>query len=160
VDLPVSWGYTYGEAIVTTTSGSVYAYNLTTLALSWTHAPGAQTSYAFPTGDGYIASLSSGSVQRFTVNQTTKAVTAMWSPAAAVPSPTGVRVDYTTQKVVLGNNAGILSQLDVATGLVERTVTVAAGSALGTPNVDSNLSPKRLYVSGVDGRLCSYDVPF
>lgn len=158
VDLPVAWGYTYGEAIVTNTSGGVSAYNLGTFALSWTHAPGALTSYAFPTGNGYIASLASGSVQRFTVDQTTKAVSPMWSPAAAIASPTGVRVDYANQKVVLGNSAGNLSQLNAATGVIERTVTVASGIALGTPNVDPNLS--RLYVTGVDGRLCSYDVPF
>lgn len=159
-DHPVAWGYTYGEAIVTTNSGNVLAYRLDTMTPSWSAGPGAQSSYAFPTGDGFISSLSSGQVQRYTVNQSTMAVSAMWSPAASIASPTGVRIDYATQKLFLGSSAGTLSQVDVATGAVERSVTVASGVALGAPQLDPSLTPKRLYVTGVDGRLCSYDEPF
>lgn len=158
IDLPVSWGYTVGEAIVTRTNGEVRAYNLSTMDFSWSHSPGTQTAYAFPTGDGYIGSFSAGNVQRYSVNQTTKAVTALWSPAAAIANPTGVRVDYNSQKAIVGNAAGVMSQLNLTTGAIEQAVTVQAAVALGTPNVDTNLN--RLYVPVTDGRLCAYDVPF
>ncbi len=75
VDLPITWGYTSGEAIVTTRSGVVYGFSLDAMTQSWTHTTGAQSSYAFPTGDGFIASLSAGTVQRYRIDPTTKAVT-------------------------------------------------------------------------------------
>lgn len=159
---PVAWGFATSEVYITTDAGTVYAFPLTftppTLTASWSYVTGAQSNYAFPTNEGFIASLAN-SVQRYSVNPTTKVVTPIWATPPAVTAPSGVRVEYASQKIFVGDNAGNLHQIDVTTGAIDTTVSVGT-AALATPTIDPNFTPKRLYVGGSDGRLCTYAVPF
>ena len=157
VILPIAWGYLTNEAYVTNTSGSVYAYDLTTRAQTWRSGNlGTQSFYAFPTGTGFIASFTGGGqVRRYEVKN--GIVSQLWS--TPVTNPTGVRIEYTSQKLYVGDSSGNIHQMDVLNGLNKKNARVV-GSGLGSPILDPTLSPKKLYVGSLDGRICAVEVPF
>lgn len=157
VDHPIAWGYKTNEAFVTTNDGVVYAYDLATLAPTWSYVTGPQANYAFPTNDGFIASLT-GSVQRYKRNATTGVHDPLWAMPPTIAYPTGVRIEYVSQKLLVGDNAGTLHQVDVANGALEKSIALAT-DGLGTPTIDPNVTIKRLYIGGIDGRLCAVDLP-
>ncbi|MBI3182899.1 MAG: hypothetical protein HYZ28_12245 [Myxococcales bacterium] len=156
--------------IVTTNSGLIYAYDPSTLAQVWSYqllkadgvTPDATTTYVAPIANGFIASQSSGVVQRYSVDPTTKAVTPFWAWASlpAMTSPAGIRIDYTSQKIYVGDRDGVIHQLSTYTGADENPLTLISGFALGPPAIEAGTSPKRLHVNSEDGRLCAVAVPF
>jgi outer membrane protein assembly factor BamB len=146
------------QAYVTTAAGNVVAIDVAALTQTWTFSIGKMNAYAFPTNNGFIASLNSGQVQRYSVDPTTKALSTLWATPLTISGPTGIRIDYATQKMYLGDSTGKLHQVDLSTG-VDKTLTLSA-QGLGTPTIDTSLTPKRLHVGGLDGRLCAVEVPY
>jgi hypothetical protein len=165
VDLPIAYDSGSHQMYVTTTTGAVSGFDATLVATTqpvWTFpGTGALSSYAFPTGYGFVAS-SGTSIQWYGVSGTT--VTAKWATAPAITGPTGVRIDYRTpQKLYVGDSAGVLHQIDMATGVEDTTKRRTLGLAgLGTPTIDPYFAggAARLYVNSLDGRLCTVDVPY
>jgi hypothetical protein len=148
------------HAYVTTSGGKVVGINLATLVKDWEQTVGGMTSYAFPMGNGFIASLTSGQVARYAVDPTTFALSTVWPSPASIPGPTGVRIDYTTGYVYVGDSFGKLHQIDVSTGAEPVPALTVSTSALGMPTIDTSTTPKRLHVGSFEGRLCSFAVPF
>lgn len=145
----------FGTLYVTTNSGTVYGVDTATNTVSWSQAVGATSAPVFVTGNGFVASLKSGSVARYQVQGTT--VTQLWSTPIA--GPTGVVIYYMAggvAKYYVGSSDGHVYQLSTA-GAVEKSITVS-DQATGMPTVDSPAA--RLHVGTLDGRLCSYPVPF
>lgn len=141
------------RAVVANTAGLVYGIDLVTLNVVWSVTVGALSSYPLTTNRGFIASVKSGSVQRWSV-ALTGGGTRMWSTPIANPS--GVRIDYVTQKVYAGSSDGKVHQLNVDTGVDEKQVSL--GSQTGMPTLDTTTN--RLLVGTADGRLCAFPVPF
>jgi hypothetical protein len=92
-------------------------------------------------------------VRRFTVSGTT--VSQLWS--ASLSNPSGVTIDYTTQKAYVGSSDGKVYQLNLSTGAVEKQVTVST-QAIGMPTLDA--TAQRLHVGTLDGRICAFQLPF
>lgn len=141
------------RAVVANTAGVVYGIDMVTLNVTWTVSVGALSSYPLTTNRGFIASVKSGSVQRWSVGLTGGG-TRMWS--TPISNPSGVRIDYGTQKVYVGSSDGRVHQLNVDTGIDETQVSL--GSQTGMPTLDTTTN--RLLVGTVDGRLCAFPVPF
>jgi hypothetical protein len=169
VDLPLAYDGSTKQVYVTNNAGVVYGFDVTLAATTqplWQFTAGVQSNYAFPTGSGFIASLS-GSLQWFKVNMATAppTITTAWSTPPAIASPTGIRIEYGTQKIYVGDSTGMLHQVDVATGVedtTKRRQIGLSGQGLGTPTIDPYFAGglKRLYVNGLDGRLCAVEVPY
>jgi hypothetical protein len=68
-----------------------------------------------------------------------------------------VRIDFVRQKIFTGGSDGYLYELDVVTGAA-RQFPVDVGQAVGTPTIDTAVD--RLHVGSLDGRLCSFALPF
>jgi hypothetical protein len=143
------------SAVVVNAAGTVTAINIVTLVQRWSVSVGATSTFVTTTGDGFIASVTSGSVQRWRAPTPGPAPVLMWS--AAVPSPSGVRIDFVRQKIFTGGSDGYLYELDVVTGAA-RQFPVDVGQAVGTPTIDTAVD--RLHVGSLDGRLCSFALPF
>ena len=152
------------EVYVATKAGVLYGFDVNTMTQNWTLNLGAPVSgYLVVVGYGFVVSTSTG-VQRYLVNPTTHAVTAQW-PNTTSPSPTpvtgpsAVRVDFGSNKCFLGDANGNLHRLDLITGIDEKQISVSA-QGLGMPSLDTTTTPERLYVGGLDGRLCAIALPF
>ena len=143
------------SAVVVTTSGTVYAIDLINLVQRWSVTPGATSTFVTPTGGGFIISVTSGTVQRWITTTAGATPVRLWS--AAVPSPSGVRIDFVGQKVFAGGSDGNLYELNVSTG-ASRSFPVSVGQAVGTPTIDTAVN--RLHVGSLDGRLCAFSIPF
>lgn len=143
------------SAFVVNTTGTVTAVDITTLVQRWAVNVGATSTFVAPTGGGFIASVTAGTVQRWYSNTAAPVPALLWS--AAVPSPSGVRIDYVRQKIFTGGSDGYLYELDAATG-ASRQFPVSVGQAVGTPTIDTVVN--RLHVGSVDGRLCAFGIPF
>jgi hypothetical protein len=169
VDLPLSYDAPSNQIFVTNNAGVVYGFDASLTAATepvWQSTVGTQSSYAYPTGHGFIASLAS-SLQWFKVSAQADGGTTVapqWSPAPALTGPTGIRIDYgTPQKIYVGDSAGVLHQLDLVTGVEDTTKRrQISSSGLGTPTIDPYFASgaKRLYVNSLDGRLCAIEVPY
>lgn len=147
--------------LVTTNAGTVYAYDPSTITQVWTHSLGGSTTTAVaPITNGFIASMAGGTVQRYAVDPTTKAVSSVWASPPSFTAPSGARVEYTSQKIYAGDQSGVLHQLNALTGADENPLRVSNGAALATPAIDLSTTPKRLTINSEDGRLCAFDVPF
>jgi hypothetical protein len=165
IDNPVVENPISNEAYVVTKTGVLYGYDLNTLAQNWTLNLGRPVSgYLVVVGYGFIVSTDIG-VQRYLVSQNPPhTVTAQW-PNTTTPSPTpvtgpsAVRVDFSTNKLYLGDANGNVHRLDLLTGVDEKQINIS-GQALGMPSLDTTTTPKRLFVGGLDGRLCSIALPF
>ncbi|HVE88031.1 MAG TPA: dehydrogenase, partial [Myxococcales bacterium] len=142
------------SAFVVSNTGTVTAIDATTLVQRWAVNVGATSTFVTPTGGGFIASVKTGTVQRW-LQSTVPAPTLLWS--AAVPSPSGVRIDFVRQKIFAGGSDGNLYELDAVTG-ASRQFPVDVGQAVGTPTIDTVVN--RLHVGSLDGRLCSFGLPF
>jgi hypothetical protein len=156
----VNLEFTTNQALVTPDAGWVHAIDLVTLTKTWSTQIGPTTSYVFPINNGFIASLVSGQVQRYSINPVTYLVTPVWATPPAMSTPSGVWVEYTGQKIYVGDSTGKLHQLDAATGAESVPPLQLGSGALATPTIDTSTSPKRLHVNSVDGRLCAVAVPF
>ena len=163
IDHAVNIDYVNGVAknvIVVSNSGQVHAFDLATMTQAWgPFAVGTMTSYPVPTGNGFIAPLASGTIQRFTVDPAANQITPLWQSPPSVPNPSGVRIEYASQKLYVGDSAGMLHQINVATGVDEKQLQIST-QQVGMPTIDTSMSPKRLHVGLNDGRLCALEVPF
>lgn len=169
VDLPLAFDQTSKQVYVTNNAGVVYGFDATLTAATqpvWQKPmSGALSNYAFPTGNGFMASLS-GSVEWWGVSTTDAGTTftSRWpTPPSMTSAPTGVRIDYVTpQKVYVGDSAGVLHQIDLATGVEDVAKRRTIGfSGLGTPTIfPITGTPRRLFVNSLDGRLCAVELPY
>lgn len=150
-----------GHVYLINNAGTAYGINMTTFAVVWSSAIGATTSYIWPLGNGFLASLNPGnSVRRYAMDGGTPVL--LWQ--TAVTGPTGVTVDYgpsgstnpAVQKVYVGSSQGTVRQLLLVDGGVEKTLTVST-QAVGTPTLDKTAG--RLHIGTFDGRLCAYPAP-
>jgi hypothetical protein len=156
VNLDFSGG-TAVSAFTISSTGTAYGINLATRTLTWTAAVGATSTWIYPTGNGFLASLKAGGVRRYGISGST--VTLLWTASPAVPTPNGATVDYAHGKVYVGSADGRVRQIDFNTGLVERTLTLVttAPTDLGFPTIDATAG--RLHVGTMDGRLCAVPIP-
>ncbi|HYV45371.1 MAG TPA: hypothetical protein VFA20_10940 [Myxococcaceae bacterium] len=146
------------SAEVINTSGTVTAVDVINLVPRWSVTPGASSTFVTPTGTGFIISLNSGAVQRWLISGMGGmggAPNLMWS--AAVPGPSGVRIDFVRQKIFAGGSDGRLYEMDTVTGAA-RSFPVDLGQGVGTPTIDTVVN--RLHVGSLDGRLCAFSLPF
>ncbi len=164
IDNPVVLNPISSEAYVVTKTGVLYGFDLSTMTQHWTLNLGSPVSgYLVVVGYGFIVSTSTG-VQRYLINPTTHAITAQW-PNPSSPSPTpvtgpsAVRVDFGTSKCYLGDATGSLHRLDLTSGVDEKQISLSS-QALGMPSLDRTTTPERIYVGGLDGRLCAMGLPF
>lgn len=128
-----------------------------TRATVWTYTlPATPRTWVYPTGAGFIASLSDGTVRRYSVSGST--VTELWSQPASVPGPSGVVIDYATQKIYAGGNDGRVYEIAVADGAITSSISFGASQQIGQPTLDA--SARRLFVGTQDGRVCALGLPF
>jgi hypothetical protein len=158
LDYGVNLDFVGGQAVTAytiNTAGVAYGVSLTTLATVWSSNIGVASTWIFPTGNGFIASLKSGAVRRYAVSGST--VSQVWT--TAVTAPNGATVDYASGKIYVGSSDGKLRQLAYATGTIEKTLTVTtiAPTDIGFPTID--VTAGRLHVGTMDGRLCAFPIP-
>ncbi|MHB8876857.1 MAG: outer membrane protein assembly factor BamB family protein, partial [Myxococcaceae bacterium] len=154
IDYNLTRDSTGGRPLVPTpNSGDVSAIDPAANAAVWTMPVGPTSSPAYVTGNGFLASLKSGAVERYSLVGTT--VTRLWTTPIANPS--GVVVQFSTQKIFVGSSDGKVHQLNADTGVDEKQVTVSS-QAVGMPAIDS--TSNRLHVGTLDGRLCAFQLPF
>jgi outer membrane protein assembly factor BamB len=158
IDLPINRDSQSNQAYVTTNAGMAYGYDLNSMAQKWSFNTGVLNAYIFPTGNGFIASIKGppGQVQWYSVNPANGQVTPVWATPVSISGPTGIRIDYVNQKIFVGSSDGKVHQIDVATGVDQKQVTVST-QQLGTPTIDTTAN--RLTVGGMDGRLCAFQLP-
>lgn len=155
IDTGVNLDFQSQQAYLVTNAGMAYGLSLSTLAVVWSANIGATSSWVYPTGNGFIASLSAGAVRRYSVVGAT--VSQLWSTNVAGPS--GVALDYVNQKAYVGGSDGVLRQLRLTDGVAEKSVTIVsqAPKDLGQPQLDT--ATGRLHFGTMDGRLCAHAVP-
>ncbi len=158
IDLPINRDSQSNQAYVTTNAGMAYGYDLNSMAQRWSFNTGVLNAYIFPTGNGFIASIKGppGQVQWYAVNPSNGQVTPVWATPVSISGPTGIRIDYVNQKIFVGSFDGKVHQIDIATGVDQKQVTVST-QQLGTPTIDTTAN--RLTVGGMDGRLCAFQLP-
>lgn len=152
IDTGVVKDFGSNQAFVINSSGTAYGYNLSTGTQVWSANVGAVSSYLYPTGTGFIASLSSGSVQRWSVSGGTASL--VWS--ASVPGPSGVTIDYANQTLYVGASDGSLRKIALATGTQTGSYAIST-AAVGMPTID--VAGSRLHVGTMTGDLCSFAMP-
>ncbi len=161
LDFGVNLDFAGGTAVAAYTvsaTGTAYGISLATMTQTWSFAlPGPTSTWIFPTGNGFIASIKAGGVRRYSVSGAT--VTLVWTAAPAVPSPNGATIAYTLNKIYVGSSDGKLRQLNYDTGVVEKTLSLVtvAPTDLGFPTIDSTVN--RLHVGTMDGRICAVPIP-
>lgn len=146
------------QVYVVNNAGIAYGFDLNTLEQVWSLNIGAVSGFVVPVGSGFTASTANG-VQRYAVDEQTQTLTAVWTTPTATTGPTAPRIDFKAAKAYLGDSFGKVHRLDLATGAKEAALTVSA-QALAIPALDVSTTPKRLYVGGLDGRLCAIDLPW
>lgn len=165
IDNALQRNYSTGEIYAVTNGGTAYGLDVNLMTVKWSYnLGGAVSGYLVPVGGGFIASTSSG-VQRYTVTQSTDggspAVAPTWGAQTAIPGASAARIDSSAvpYKLYVADSLGRVNRLDYATGALEASFQLSA-QALGMPSIDPSTSPKRLFVGGLDGRLCAVDLPF
>ncbi|MFN7131990.1 MAG: PQQ-binding-like beta-propeller repeat protein, partial [Myxococcales bacterium] len=140
-----------------TSPARVVAVDVNTRTEAWRfNLPATPTTWVFPTGNGFIASLSNGTVARYAVVNNAVVSTPVWTRNVA--GPTGITIDYGTQKIYVGSNDGNVYELATADGAVTGQARVSTSGGVGTPTLDSTAG--RLHVGTMDGRVCAFRVPF
>ena len=152
LDTGVVKDFQSNQAYVVNTAGVATGVDLTSRATVWTASVGVSSSYLYPLGNGFLVSLQSGSVQRWSVSGATATMT--WS--TSVPGPSGVTVDYANQTLYVGAADGTLRKLRLSDG-VETGSTSVSTSALSMPTID--VTGARLSVGTLGGELCSFAMP-
>lgn len=160
LDYGVNFDFVAGKAetaVTVTAAGVAYGIALATETQVWTtNLGGSTSSWLFPTGGGFIASMSSGAIHRYTISGAT--VTQQWA-RTGIGIPSGATVDYSTSKIFAGSSDGTLRQIDFNDGGVDKTYVVSTVAPLfvGFPTLDKTVS--RLHVGTADGRLCAFPIP-
>lgn|GEM_PF-3178827 len=160
LDYGVNLDFTGGVAssVMTVSAGGVaYGISLATEAQVWTtNLGGGTSSWLFPTGGGFIASMQSAAIRRYNVSGST--VTQQWA-RTGIGIPAGATVDYGTSKIFAGSSDGTLRQIDFNDGGVDKTYVVSTVAPLfvGFPTLDKTVS--RLHVGTADGRICAFPIP-
>ncbi len=151
------------QAYVINSAGTAYGIGLDG-GIKWTGTVGPTTSWLFPLGNGFIASRTNGGtptgtrgrVVRFAVPSDGGAPTQVWQ-TPNITSPTGVTVEYNSQRVFVGDGIGVLREFELGDGGFVDQVFIVPGSGLSQPTIDTTVG--RLHVSTADGRLCAYPYP-
>ncbi|MFZ5471913.1 MAG: PQQ-binding-like beta-propeller repeat protein [Myxococcota bacterium] len=144
-----------GLLYATSTAGMVHGVDMATHTVRWSFNAGATSAPVFVTGNGFVASLKSGTVRRYMVSGTT--VTELWSTPIA--NPTGVVTYFPpsgSAKYFVGSSDGRVYKLNTGTGAIEAQLAVSS-LGVGMPTIDS--AAARLHVGTFDGRLCSFTLP-
>lgn len=148
------------QALVVDRTGIARGYGIGTRTLAWQfNVGGAVSSPLVAYLEDFFASTATG-VQRFHIDTATNTVTPVWAAPAAMRLPTSVRVDAVAGKVFVGDADGYLRRLDLATGVIERSVPVSTVGGVSMPSLDSTAGLKRVYVGTADGRLCGFSTTF
>lgn len=148
------------QALVVDRNGVVRGYSIASRAQLWqANAGGTVTQPLVTYLEDFFVSTQTG-VQRYHVDATTFAVTAVWASPAAMRLPSSVRVDAAAGKLYVGDGDGFLRRVDLATGAIERSVQVSTTGGVSMPSLDTTTGLKRLYVGTADGRLCAYPITF
>ena len=136
--------------------GTAYGINLATMTQTFSSSIGATSSWIFPTGNGFVAPMSSGAIRRYAVSGAT--VTQLWE-RAGIGVPSGATIDYGNAKIYTGTSTGTLRQIDFNDGGLDRTLTVTtlAPTNIGFPTLDTSVG--RLHVGTMDGRVCAFPIP-
>ncbi len=176
IDFGIIRDSTGKQAYVTASDGTIHGVDMATLTVAWsakvanrpsTGVP-AFSHYARPVTGGFIvstlgASNAEGTVARYTVKVAadgTTSVALLWSTPIASPSGTFSHTVGTSQRLYVGSKDEKLHELDFATGVDLKQVSLPGALALGTPTVDRTVTPARLHVGTQDGRICAFPVPF
>lgn len=152
LDTGVVKDFQSNQAYVIDTAGVATGIDLSTRATVWSERVGVSSSYLYPLGNGFLVSLQSGAVQRWSVSGAT--ATMEWS--TSVPGPSGVTVDYATQVLYVGAADGTLRKLRLSDGVQTGSTTVSS-SAVSMPTID--VVGGRLSVGTLGGELCSFPMP-
>ncbi|MBX7100557.1 MAG: PQQ-like beta-propeller repeat protein [Myxococcaceae bacterium] len=152
LDTGVVKDFQSNQAYVIDTAGVATGIDLATRTTVWTANVGVSSSYLYPLGNGFLVSLQSGEVQRWSVSGAT--ATMGWS--TSVPGPSGVTVDYTNQVLYVGASDGTLRKLRLSDGVQTGSTTVSS-SAVSMPTID--VVGGRLSVGTLGGELCSFPMP-
>jgi hypothetical protein len=166
-------------ALVTNSDGTVYGLDMTTMKVAWSAAVATRPSvsvpafsqFARPVTGGFVvsiqgASAAEGRVERWKVVTTTDAttgtptttVTREWSTPIPSPSGTFSATIGGVQRLYVGGKDEKLHELDFATGVDGKQLSLPGALTIGTPTVDSTVS--RLHVGTQDGRVCAFQLPF
>lgn len=140
------------QALVANTAGVVTGVDLDALTIAFQQSVGAANSWPFPIGTGFIVSLASGAVERWSVSGAT--ATRLWT--TGVTNPTGVNLEYTAQVAYVGSTDGKLHQLSLATGADQLQIDLG-DDGVGTPSIDVTAS--RIHVGTLGGHVCAVPLP-
>jgi hypothetical protein len=148
------------QALVVDRAGNARGYSIPLRTQRWQfNVGGPVTTPLVVFGDDFFASTSTG-VQRFHIDAATNVVTPVWAAPAAMRLPSSVRVDSASGKLFVGDADGYLRRVDLATGVIERSVRVSTVGGVSMPSLDSTVGLKRVYVGTADGRLCAFNTTF
>lgn len=153
IDTGVVKDFLSNQAYVVNNSGTAYGIDLASMSVVWNASVGATSSYLYPLGNGFIASVSSGTVQRWSVSGAV--ATQTWS--TSVPGPSGITLDFDTMMLYVGASDGSLRKLSAVTGVLQTSRTISS-DAVGMPTIDTTAA--RLVVGTLTGDLCAYGLPF
>ncbi|WP_426752163.1 PQQ-binding-like beta-propeller repeat protein [Myxococcus sp. Y35] len=153
--------------LVTDSNGSVHGVDAGTLQLAWSlpvttrPAPStpAFTSFVRPQAAGFVASLSAGRVEFYTVTGPLNSPPVLaWSTPIASPSGTFSLNRNGVARIYVGSSDGQVHQLELDDGTDSGQVSIGGAQRIGTPTVDHTVG--RLHVGSEDGRICAFPVPF
>jgi outer membrane protein assembly factor BamB len=166
-------------ALVTNSDGTVYGLDMTTMKVAWSAAVATRPSasvpafsqFARPVTGGFVVSIqgataTEGRVERWKVVTTTDAttgtptttVTREWSTPIPSPSGTFSATIGGVQRLYVGGKDEKLHELDFATGVDGKQISLPGALTIGTPTADTTVS--RLHVGTQDGRVCAFQLPF
>lgn len=160
IDLPVFRDNTLKQMIVVDNAGTVHGIDLATLAQVWSVSLGGEpASFPYAIGGGFIITRKGGAgvgqVARYRVTNNVPEL--LWAALVANPSYPTINFTPGQQRIYVGSSDGAVRAFDPATGAVTGTLNVSA-TQVGTPGLDT--VSQRLHVSGADGRLCAFSIPF
>ncbi|HEX8820697.1 MAG TPA: PQQ-binding-like beta-propeller repeat protein [Archangium sp.] len=164
-------------ALVTSSDGTVYGLDMAAMTVAWSAAVAARPSasvpafsqFARPVTNGFVVSIlgasdAEGRVERWSVTTTTTTTgtttTAKMLWSTPIPSPSGTFSGTIggVQRLYVGGKDEKVHELDFASGVDGKQISLPGALAVGTPTVDSTVS--RLHVGTQDGRICAFPVPF
>ncbi len=166
----------YGSALlalVTNSDGTVYGVDMAKLTVAWSAAVATRPSasvpafsqYARPVTSGFVVSIlgatdAEGRVERWNLTTTSTGTTVTRTWSTPIPSPSGSFSATLggVQRLYVGGKDEKVHELEMATGVDGRQISLPGALAIGTPTVDTSVS--RLHVGTQDGRVCAFQVPF